>query len=331
MSRLILLFLLPFLFLSCQRDSARDGQEILLTEDIFNLMNERVQVRYDTINGEVVRSFHLLPEEDNIAKLLNNDRVKIMLPAADVSLGDDTVRIGIMRVVDWDSTFARGDYSSFPDHLFITHAGTEATSFVLDQANIRPITNRTVFRVGRNHYLLKSVDSLLTRLVVQSIEPHHSIPLSAEFDLKYRRVNVVDLDNRPTTIPHTKGKRMAICFTGIHDWADSGLLDMNALGGQTQVQNLWDFAFINHSHSTGTIREQAAELGVDIPFYKSTTGTCSTLNCRPNLPYCIEIDTAGNVVSYFRGMREMTGIIRQSVPGTPLAPPAASSSSRRRP
>ena len=328
---LALLLIFAFTY-SCQRDGHPAAYEVLLTDSITNFSSHRYPLITEEIDGVIhfvgYDSTRQLP---STLRLADHSHVNVSVPATDVLLGSDSVRIGIVRVLGPASTFAGADPPgalSQPDYLLLMPPGTRTTKLYADQTNIGPISQRTVFRVGRHHYLLKSVDTTFTQLVIEPIDPGHNIPLTAELDIRYRRVNVTDLDGRSASIAHEPGKRLALCFTNVHDWAYSGIATLDSLGAAAREQGLWKIACVNHSHSPASIRERVAETGVTLPFYKSTPTTCLNLNCRPNLPYCVEVNAAGNVVSYYRTLPEMNAIIARSL-GLPV--PAASSSTRMRP
>lgn len=299
------LFLLLFAA-ACQPEGIVSETTVPLTDSVFSELNERRQLIVDTVDGREVRRLLEFPPAANVMKLVNNDRVEVTIRAADLVLGRDSVRLAIIRVTEADPGMARGNYTDYPDLLLLTHYGRSSLPLAGDQGNLGPVSRRTVFRVGRNDYLLQAVDPELAEVTIRPLEPGHQIALAAAFDTRFRSVNVVGLDGRPARIDHRPGHPLAICFHDLHDWTESGLLRINDYyrAGPREPEGL-DVALVNHSHSPASIRERVAREGIQIPFYKSTPGTCQTLNCRANLPYCVFVDARGRVTSYYAPLQEL--------------------------
>ena len=309
MKRLSALLLLAALGLSCQRDAVNGEQEFILDRTIGNQLSERYQLVRDTVNGVETRRVRRVRGNVNLLKLVNNDRVTVAIPAADVVLRGDSVRLGILRITDYDPDFAKRSCEGAPDYLIITHYGKDSTLLSLDQGNIQPITKRTVFRVGRHNYLLRSVDFGGRRVSVLPLENARSEQTTAAFDLRYRSVSVKRLEGGETTLDHRRGHPMAICFTDFVHLKQGNLRSLDrAYREQTGAAGSWDVYLINHSHSPGTLAREVARQGLQLPVLKSTPTTCRNLNCRPTLPYCVEVDPAGRVVSYYTPVES---IVRQ--------------------
>lgn len=246
------------------------------------------------------RAFDTIPRNTNALRLLDNNRVLIDLPAADVVLNGDSLRIGLLHVSG--RAFPWEDFPvEHPDYLLLSTYGNPTVPLVMDQDNLGPITRRTVFRVGRQHYVLKSVDESRRELLIEAVPPPRDIPLAAELDVYYKQVPVMGLDGKPTTVKRTKGRGLALYFWGFGPTGGKDILRLDSLYRRLPAaeRDKLDIALINHNNTIASLQEFVDTHDVQLPVYRSVPKTCLRMNCHPYLPYWVGVTERGRITSYY--------------------------------
>ncbi|MTB53583.1 hypothetical protein [Lewinella sp. W8] len=246
------------------------------------------------------RAFDTISRSTNALRLLDNNRVLIDLPAADVVLNGDSLRIGLLHIKD--RAFSWEDFPvEYPDYLLLSTYGNPTVPLVMDQDNLGPISRKTVFRVGRKHYVLKSVDESRRELVIEPIASPRDVPVTAELDVYYKQVPVLGLDGEPTTVKRAKGKGLALYFWGFGPTGGKDILRLDSLYRQlpAEEQDKLDVALINHNNTIASLREFVEENDIRLPVYRSVAKTCLRMNCHPYLPYWVGVTNRGRITSYY--------------------------------
>ena len=236
----------------------------------------------------------------SIVRLLNNDRVVVDIPAADVVLGGDSLRIGIMRVTD--RAFPWQDFElNHPDYLVLAPYGNEVVPISMEQLNIGPIGRQTVFRVGRNRYVLRSVAEDYGEISVEAYDAARGIPLTAEMDTYYKQVPVKDLAGNATTIKRTNGKELALYFFHLGYYRGDDVRYIDSLYQQLPAaeQDKLDIAFISRHSFQDSLSNFVNRENISLPVYQSSAKTCARMNCNPFLPYAMTVNERGRIASFF--------------------------------
>ncbi|MBC6995805.1 hypothetical protein QWY85_17680 [Neolewinella lacunae] len=246
------------------------------------------------------RRYDTIPHHRNILRLLDNERVEVDIHAADVTFGSDSFRIGIIQVLgrafEWQQFPV-----AHPDYLILTTYGNAVVPIVMDQDNVGPITRKTVFRVGRNSYVLKSVAEDRSKIVVEALPSARDLPLAAELDLYFRKVPVTDLEGNASSIGHQPDKELVIYFWGLGSKRGEDVRKVDSLYRQLPAaeRDKLDVVFVNHVDTPESIRTFVAANDIALPVYKSTAKTCLRLNCHPYLPYYVGVKRTGRISTYY--------------------------------
>lgn len=237
----------------------------------------------------------------SVIRLLDNNRVVVDIPAADVVLGGDSLRIGVIRVVD--RAFSWQDFElNHPDYLVLAPYGSEVVPISMDQINLGPIGRQTVFRVGRRHYVLRSVAEDHGSITVEAYDAARGMPLTAEMDAYYKQVPVKDLEGNPTTIKRTNGKELAIYFfhLGYYRGVDVSYIDSLYQSLPLEEQEKLDIAFVSRHSFQDSLSNFVDRENISLPVYQSSEKTCARMNCNPFLPYAMTINERGRIASFFK-------------------------------
>ena len=235
----------------------------------------------------------------SIIRMLDNQRVIVEVPAANIVLGGDSLRIGIIRVLgkafDWQNFEL-----NHPDYLLLTTAGEDMVPIAIDQDNVGPISRQTVFRVGRKYYVLRSVAEDYSSITVEAMEAARGMPLVAELDTYYKQIPVKDLDGNPTTVKRTPGRDLAAYFFTLGGYIPQKILRLDSLykALPESKKNDVDIALISRYDLPDSLRAFIARHDIQFPIYQSTEKTCLRLNCNAYLPYFIAVNETGRIVSY---------------------------------
>ncbi|TXF91007.1 hypothetical protein FUA23_04175 [Neolewinella aurantiaca] len=235
----------------------------------------------------------------NIISLLNNHRVRVDIPAADVVLGGDSIRIAIIHTTgpafDWDFR----EYQPQPDQLLLTTPGNDTMPIVLDMESVGPVSRQTVFRVGQHTYVLRSIGEDYGSIIIERLTNSRGLSLTAEIDLNYKQVPVKDPDGSLTHIKRTPGKELIIYFWGGFR-GEKKLLKLDSLYQSIpeQQRETFDLVAISRFSSGDHIRTLIEEEGILIPLFQATSKTCLRLNCTGYLPSAVRVDSRGKIVSF---------------------------------
>ncbi|OAV43400.1 hypothetical protein [Lewinella sp. 4G2] len=233
-------------------------------------------------------------------------RLTARIPAADVLLGPDSVRIAVAQITG--KAFAWQNFElKEPDYLILFPPGEDSVPISLNLSNIGPISSQTIFRVGRQQYALTYVSDDRREIV---IEPYRGGPvanLTAELDPIYRAAPALDSDREPTRIKRRDGKELVLFFTGTHPGSTEILqkLDSAYLALPAARREKTDVAIVIRnfffSGSTETLLSTddkfLRDLNVSLPVYISDDRTCERLVCRPYLPYYIHVNDRGRLTT----------------------------------
>ncbi|WP_273445398.1 hypothetical protein [Neolewinella agarilytica] len=253
------------------------------------------------------RAFDSLPPGSNAMLTEDRERVLIDIPSADILLGNDSVRIGIIRVVDRAFNWQQFPLN-YPDYLLITLPGQRRFPIALDQDNLGPITRQTVFRVGRNKYALKYFDAEQGEMIITQLERDVDLPLTAELDLTYKQVQVKTLDGEETYLKRSRGKELMIYFCAIgFNHQNQSILKIDSLykAMPAAERDKIDIAVVSRFNTSESLQQFVDTSGFSLPLYQNTPKTCLRLNCHPALPYYVGIDERGRISTYFGYHRKL--------------------------
>ncbi|MEL7159350.1 MAG: hypothetical protein AAFN92_01220 [Bacteroidota bacterium] len=233
----------------------------------------------------------------NVIRMLDNNRVRAEIPAADVIIGRDSFRIGIIKIVG--KAFGWQDFdATHPDYLILTTYGNRLAPIVMDQDNIGGISRKTVFRVGRRYYVLKSVTEDRREIIIEETDVGREFPLSAELDLYFKQIPVLALDSTRTTVRHTPGKDLMVYFT--HGTGDDILrIDSLYQAMPKNERDKLDVAVISRNTFREAVRDFVAANNVQLPVYVATDKTCKRLNCHPWMPYYVGVSERGRINTFY--------------------------------
>lgn len=246
------------------------------------------------------RRIDSIDQNTNIMLLLNNHRVKVDVPAADVVLGGDSIRIAIVHTTgpafNWDFR----DYEPQPDHILLTTPGNDTMPIAQDMGSIGPISRQTVFRVGQQEYVLRSIGDDYESITIERLEDGRGLALTAELDLTYKQAPVKDPGGKLTYVKRTPGKDLIIYFWGGFR-GEERLFKLDSLyrampQGRRDAFDLVAISRFSYGDYINTIIEKN---GLTIPMYAATEKTCLKLNCTSFLPYIIVIDGRGKIKSFY--------------------------------
>jgi|GEM_PF-1919901 len=254
------------------------------------------------------RNFDSIPRDLNIMLLRNNHRVRVHIPAADVVLGGDSLRIALIHTEGPAFDWAFTDFQPVPDRLLLTTYGNDTMPIVTDMTAVGEISRQTVFRVGKKHYAVKSIADDYGRMEIEALEDARGLPLTAEIDFSYKAVPVKDLDGNHTTIKRRPGHDLILYFSGGRrpEKYLRGLDSMYRALPKTEQQTL-DVAVISQFGLPDELRETIDQINFSLPFYLGTEETCLRLNCTPYLPYFVTVNGRGRITSFHNWSRVLEG------------------------
>jgi hypothetical protein len=261
------------------------------------------------------RKFDSIAPETNIMLVNRQQRVQVEIPAADIVLGGDSVRIAIVHTTgpafEWDFK----DYEPQPDQLLLTTPGNDTMPIVMDMECIGPVSRQTVFRVGKQEYVLRSIAEDYKSIVVERLENGRGLALTAELDLTYKQVPVKDLKGELTTIKRTPGKDLLIYFWGGF-YGEEKLIRLDSIyqAAPPDQQAAFDLVAISRFSQGDFIEALVEREGLALPIYQGTEKTCLRLNCVGYLPYAVRVNGRGKIVSF----HESGTVVEDLLKGRPL-------------
>lgn len=245
------------------------------------------------------RRMDSIPRDLNIMFLRNNRRVRVSIPAADIVLGGDSLRIALIHsegpAFDWNFT----EYEPVPDRLLLTTYGNDTMPIATNMACVGEISRQTVFRVGKQHYALSVIADDYSSIKIEALEDARDLPLTAELDLSYKAVPVEDFDGNPTTIKRTPGRELILYFWGGFE----GEKELSRLDSMYQAlpearREEIEIAVISRFRGGEDLRSAAENVDFLLPLYQRADKTCLRLNCSPYLPYFVTVNGHGQVTSF---------------------------------
>lgn len=245
------------------------------------------------------RNFDSISRDLNVMLLRNNHRVRVNIPAADVVLGGDSMRIALIHTegpaFDWDFT----EYKPAPDRLLLTTYGNDTMPIVTDMTSVGDISRQTVFRVGKQLFAVKSIADDYGSLEIEALEDVRGLTLTAEIDLNYKAVPVKDLDGNATTIKRTPGRELILYFWGGF-YGNKHLRSLDSLYHALPEarQEEIDIAVISRFSQAEDLKIMVDSLDFSLPIYLGTDKTCLRLNCTPYLPYFVTVNGRGQIASF---------------------------------
>lgn len=245
------------------------------------------------------RAIDSIDRKTNIMVLRNNHRVKIEVPAADVVLGGDSVRIAIIRTTGPAFAWTHRDYKPQPDQLLLTTPGKDTMHIAYDMESLGPVNRQTVFRVGQHEYILRYIGEDYEKIVIEKLEDGRGYSLTAELDLSYRQVQVKDLDGNLTHIKRTPGKDLYLYFWGGFN-GEERLLQLDSLykAAPPDRRDAFDLVAISRFSTGGSLETLIEKHDISLPMYLGTEKTCLRLNCTGYLPYLVQVNGRGKIVNF---------------------------------
>lgn len=289
-------------------DTMVTGANGELPGDVLKFRSERIWYEAKYVDGRLRSRQHYpgwerridsISSNLNIMLLRNNHRVRVRIPAADIVLGGDSLRIGLIHTegpaFDWDFT----EYQPEPDRLLLTTYGNDTLPIVTDMSCVGEISRQTVFRVGKQYYAINSIADDYGSIEIEALEDLRGMPLTAEIDLSYKAVPVKELDGNATTIRRTPGKELILYFWGGYygNKQLKGLDSMYYALPEARREEI-DIAVISRSSRAEDLQVLVDSLDFRLPLYLGTPKTCLRLNCSPYLPYFVTVNGRGRISSF---------------------------------
>lgn len=262
--------------------------------------------RFDTIANDV--------------NLMMTDRhyAAVDISAADIVLKGDSIRIAVVHETGPAYEFNFLDHVPQPDRLLLTTWGKDTMPIVQDLECLGVISKKTVFRVGKHHYVLRYVTPEYDGLIIEELDDPRGLPVTAEIDLTYKQVPVRDINDQPATIKRTPGRDLVIFFWGGFQGATSALRVDSLYRALPQVErDKLDIVLISFNQRPEDLRRFVDSNRVSLPVYRSTEKTCLRLNCSGYVPYAVLVDSRGRIRDFYlrSGLLEQRLRARSQVQG----------------
>ena len=248
-----------------------------------------------------VRSFDSVAVGTTLLRGLDNHRVRVEIPAQDIVLHGDSLRLGIVRTLGPAFPWSYPDYTPRPDQVVLTTWGNDTMLLSQDMAAVGTINRQTVLRVGQRHYALRYITPEYDGVILQELTEARGLPVTASLDLTYRAVPVVDLTGRVVNLRRTPGRPLMLLFWDGFDPTGRVAEFDRRYHTSPGAKDRLDLAFVSLTGSPDYLRTLREELGYRTPFYLGTPKTCAGLNCSAYRPYGVLIDGRGRVQRF--GMR----------------------------
>lgn len=230
----------------------------------------------------------------------------------DVVLGrDDSVRIGIIHPLE--KVYGYPEAIALPDQLILSPYGQDTIPISLDQENVGPVTNSTVFRINRNYYGLNSLDSTRQNIVIKKLQRRPRSRPNAEMDTRLKKVSVRPLATEATDevrLGYAEGKMTLIYFWSLGLKEGAALLELSekvaAMGEEAP-----EVIAVSRADSKANLLafcEQHPDLS--FPIYQGTASTCSGLHCHAAVPYAVIVNPEGRIMTYYRHHDDLMRMLR---------------------
>jgi hypothetical protein len=207
----------------------------------------------------------------------------------------DSIRVGIIHPIApiHDSVFKTPQ----PDYLMLSSYGVDSIPISFTSNGTGPITRRTFFRVGRETYRLASVDSTRSIIEIEPMKRGLDVDFAAEIDLRYKKVPLLTMDGRDTSISATKGRELILYFWGLGPAQGDDLVRLDSLYREIPPEVRPDVVAISRTDSKANLGRFLDEHDLIIPVFQSTPETCDGLNCHALLPYGFVVNSSGRIVN----------------------------------
>lgn len=238
--------------------------------------------------------------------LMMTDRhyAAVDINAADIVLNGDSIRIAVIHETGPAYEFTFLDHVPQPDRLLLTTWGKDTMPIVENMESLGVINQKTVFRVGKRHYILRYVTPEYDGLIIEELEDVRGLPVTAEIDLTYKQVPVRDIDDKPSTIKRTPGRDLILFFWGGYRGAESAtIVDSLYQAMPPEEQDKLDLVLVSFNQRPEDLQEFVDSNKVSLPAYRSTAKTCLRLNCSGYTPYAVLVDSRGRIRDFYFGSR----------------------------
>lgn len=249
-----------------------------------------------------------IPTHNNFVYTAGMERMMAEIPAADVLLGQDSARIGVIHLMGRAFGPPESE-TNYPDYLILFPPGHDSIPINLNQDNIGPISTQTVIRIGRHHYALRSLSDDRRELVIEQINDPGDVHVSAQVDLNYRQVSVNDLSGKQTSIKRKEGKELILYFTSQRPYSVDILRGLDSLyrampddrREKIQVEVILQLA------TPASAKNYLDTLNLNWPVHLGNEKTCLRLNCRPSYPYYLSVNENGRITDFFGRWEKLIG------------------------
>lgn len=245
------------------------------------------------------RRFDTVATDVNLM-ITNRHYAKVDIPAADIVLNGDSIRIAVVHETGKAYAFNFIDHVAQPDRLLLTTWGKDTMPIVEDLESLGRISKQTVFRVGKHHYVLRYVTPEYDGLIIEELTDVRGLPVTAEIDLTYKQVPVRDIDDLPTTIKRTPGRELVLFFWGGFYGVEAALrVDSLYSALPAAERDKMDLVLISFNQRPEDLRKFVDTNRVALPAYRSTEKTCLRLNCSAYVPYAVLVDGRGRIQDFY--------------------------------
>lgn len=238
-----------------------------------------------------------VPDTTSLIYLPKIGQAKGYIQVSDIVLNRrDSIRIGVIHPVApiFDSTFTTPQ----PDYLMLSSYGVDSIPISFTSKGTGPITRRTFFRVGREIYRLASIDKTRSIIEIEPMKRGVDVEFAAEIDLRYKKVPLLTMDGRDTSIAATKGSDLILYFWGLGPAQGEDLVRLDSIYRKTPLASRPEIVAISRTDSKANLEKFLAENELIIPVFQSTSETCDGLNCHSLLPYGLIVNSSGRIVNH---------------------------------
>lgn len=236
----------------------------------------------------------------NLMTIGERQYMQVEIPAADIVLNGDSIRLGIIHPTKPAYEWNFRDYEQQPDLLVLTTYGNDTFPISQNMDAVGPISRQTIFRIGRHSYVLRYFTPEYDGVIIDQLEDNRGLPYTAELDLSYKPVPVDNLDGTPTSIMRTPGKELLLYFwAGFEYETHVQKIDSLYQALPQAEQDKLDIVFIAKFGFRGTLADWAKEKNISLPMYRSNKKTCLRLNCSNFHPSFVTVDGRGRIVSFY--------------------------------
>ncbi|MEM6772730.1 MAG: hypothetical protein AAF597_19280, partial [Bacteroidota bacterium] len=163
------------------------------------------------------------------------------------------------------------------------------------------ISRQTIFRVGRRHYVLRSVAEDHRSVTVEAYDAARGLPLTAEMDTYYKQIPVKNLAGEPATVKRNNGKELLVFFfhLGFYKGEEVRYLDSLYQELPPAERDKVDLVFVNRHSFQDSLISFVDREKISLPVFQSSEKTCARMSCNPFLPYYMTVNGRGRITSFF--------------------------------